>query len=78
MWTLLLVKLIILAPLPIIFFCNPGIGDPFPWSVLLVEGLVGLCLRYGCSSATVLHILRGRAGSLGIVRIGPSSRSLHS
>jgi hypothetical protein len=59
MWTLLLCKLIVLAPLPTIFFCSLGVRDPLPWSVLLVEGLVGLYLRYGCSSATVLNILRG-------------------
>jgi hypothetical protein len=59
MWTLLLGKLIILAPLPTILFCSLGVRDPLPWSVLLVEGLVGLYLRYGCSSATVLNILRG-------------------
>jgi hypothetical protein len=59
MWTLLRVKLIMLAPLPTIFFCSLGVRDPLPWSVLLVEGLVGLYLRYGCSSARVLNILRG-------------------
>jgi len=59
MCTLLLAKLIVLAPLPAIFFCILGVRDPLPWSVLLVEGLVGLYLRYGCSSATVLNILRG-------------------
>jgi hypothetical protein len=56
---LLLVKLIVLAPLPSIFFCRLGMQDPLPWSVLLVEGVMGLNLRYGCSSATVLNILRG-------------------
>jgi hypothetical protein len=63
MWTLLLSKLTVLAPLPTIFFCSLGVRDPLPWSVLLVEGLVGLSLRYGCSSATVLNILRGFAGT---------------
>jgi hypothetical protein len=62
MWILLLTKLIVLAPLPAILFCTLGVGDPLPWSVLLVEGLVGLYLRFGCSSATVLNILRGRRG----------------
>jgi hypothetical protein len=59
MWTLLLSKLMVLAPLPTIFFCSLGVRDPLPWGILLVEGLVGLYLRYGCSSATVLNILRG-------------------
>jgi hypothetical protein len=59
MMTLLLVKLVVLAPLPAIFFYSLGAGDPLPWSVLLAEGLVGLYLRYGCSSATVVNILRG-------------------
>jgi hypothetical protein len=59
MWILLLGKLIVLAPLPAIFFYSLGAGDPLPWSILLVEGLVGLYLRYGCSSATVVNILRG-------------------
>ena len=56
---LLVVKLIVLAPLPAIFFARLGVRDPLPWGVLLVEGLVGLYLRYGCSSRTVLNILRG-------------------
>jgi hypothetical protein len=55
----LLVNLIALAPLPAIFFYSLGVGDPLPWGVLLVEGLVGLYLRYGCSSSEVLNILRG-------------------
>jgi hypothetical protein len=59
MWRLLQVKLIVVAPLPAIFFCSLGVHDPLPWSALLVEGLVGLYLRYGCSSAKVLKILRG-------------------
>jgi hypothetical protein len=59
MRTLLGIKLIIMAPLPAIFFCSLGVHHPLPWSVLLVEGLVGLYLRYGCSSATVVNILRG-------------------
>jgi hypothetical protein len=59
MGTLLGGKLILLAPLPTIFFCSLGVHDPLPWSILLVEGLVGLYLRYRCSSATVLNILRG-------------------
>jgi hypothetical protein len=59
MGTLLLCKLIVLAPLPAILFYSLGVHDPLPWSVLLIEGLVGLYLRYGCSSATVLNILRG-------------------
>jgi hypothetical protein len=60
MWTLLVIKLIVLAPLPALFFYRLGVYDPLPWGVLLVEGLVGLYLRYGCSSATVVNILRGR------------------
>ena len=59
MGTLLFVKLIGLAPLPAIFFSNRGVRDPLPWGVLLAEGLVGLYLRYGCSSATVVNTLRG-------------------
>jgi hypothetical protein len=59
MRTLLWTKLIVLAPLPTVLFCSLGVHDLVPWSVLLVEGLVGLYLRYGCSSATVLNILRG-------------------
>jgi hypothetical protein len=64
MLTLLLVKLFILAPLPAIFFCTLGIESPIPWGVLLVEGLVGLYLRYGCSSTGVVNILRGFSGRL--------------
>jgi hypothetical protein len=59
MLILLLMKLIVLAPLPAIFFWNLGVHDALPWGVLLVEGLVGLYLRYGCSSATVISMLRG-------------------
>ncbi len=59
MCILLLGKMMLLAPLPAILFYSLGAGDPLPWSLLLVEGLVGLYLRYGCSSATVVNILRG-------------------
>jgi hypothetical protein len=59
MLTLLLSKLFILATLPAIFFGTLGFQSPVPWGVLLVEGLVGLYLRYGCSSAGVVNILRG-------------------
>ena len=59
MWILLLSKLTVLAPLPALLFYRFGGRDPFPWIVLLGEGLVGLYLRYGCSSAEVLNILRG-------------------
>lgn len=59
MGTLLLLKLIALAPLPAIFFSRLGVHDPLPWSILLVEGLVGLYLRHGCSSAQVVRFLRG-------------------
>ncbi len=59
MWTLLLTKLFVLAPLPAIFFYRQGVHDPLPWGVLFAEGLVGLYLRYGCSSAEVVKILRG-------------------
>jgi hypothetical protein len=59
MGTLLLAKLIVLAIVPAIFFYTHGVRDPLPWSVLLAEGLVGLHLRYGCTSATVINILRG-------------------
>jgi hypothetical protein len=59
MGRLLLAKLIVLAPLPTIFFYSLGVYDPLPWSVLLVQGLVGLYLRYGCSSASVVNTLRG-------------------
>jgi hypothetical protein len=58
MGTLLLFKLFVLAPLPGIFFYRLGVQDPFPWTVLLAEGVMGLNLRFGCSSATVLNILR--------------------
>jgi hypothetical protein len=61
---LLLSKLIVIAILPTILFCTLGPANPLPWSVLLAEGLVGLYLRYGCSSATVLNILRGFHGQL--------------
>jgi hypothetical protein len=57
---LLVSKLIVLAPLPAIFFCSLGADDPLPWSILFAEGLVGLYLRYGCSSAQVINFLRGR------------------
>jgi hypothetical protein len=63
MGTLLLAKLIVLAPLPTIFFTRLGVRDPLPWGILLVEGLVGLYLRYGCSSARVVTILRGFGGN---------------
>jgi hypothetical protein len=63
MGILLLGKLAVLAPLPAICFWIRGIGDPLPWSVLLIEGLVGLYLRYGCSTATVVNILRGFGGN---------------
>jgi len=63
MGTLLLGKLIVLAPLPAVFFYSLGVRDPLPWSVLLVEGVMGLNLRYGCSSAKVVNILRSFARS---------------
>jgi hypothetical protein len=63
MLTLLLGKLFVLAIVPGIFFLRAGFGDPLPWSVLLAEGLAGLYLRYGCSSATVVNVLRGCAGN---------------
>jgi hypothetical protein len=56
-------KLIVLAPLPGIFFYRSGVLDPLPWSLLLGEGLAGLYLRHGCSSATVVNILRGLFGN---------------
>jgi hypothetical protein len=59
MWILLLSKLTVLAPLPAFVFYRFGVRDPLPWIVLLGEGLVGLYLRYGCSSADVLNMLRG-------------------
>jgi hypothetical protein len=61
MGTLLLAKLIILAPLPAIFFWRLGGHHPLPWNILLIEGLVGLYQRYGCSSTRVVDILRGLA-----------------
>jgi hypothetical protein len=63
MGVLLVAKLIMLAALPAIFLHSLGVNHPLPWSVLLLEGLVGLYLRYGCSSATVVSILRGPAGA---------------
>lgn len=63
MWVLLLLKLLVLAPLPAFCFCTVGGDDPLPWSILLVEGLVGLSLRYGCSSAKVMNILRSVCGN---------------
>jgi hypothetical protein len=59
MGTLLLAKLLILAPLPAFFFYRLGAHHPLPWSILLIEGLAGLYLRYGCSTARVVDILRG-------------------
>jgi hypothetical protein len=59
MVTLLAVKLIVIAPVPAVCFSIMGVGDPLPWGVLLAEGLVGLYLRYGCSSAMVVDMLRG-------------------
>jgi hypothetical protein len=59
MLALLLMKLSVLAPLPAILLYTRGADDPLPWTVLLVEGLAGLYLRYGCSSATVVKTLRG-------------------
>jgi hypothetical protein len=63
MCLLLVSKLIVLTPLPGIFFFRRGVLDPLPWSLLLGEGLVGLYLRHGCSSATVISILRGVFGN---------------
>jgi hypothetical protein len=50
-------KLIVLAPLPGLLFARLGFQSDLPWSALLVEGIIGLFLRYGCSSATVVHVL---------------------
>jgi hypothetical protein len=58
MSALLLAQLTMLAPVPAIFFYRLGARHPLPWTVLLAEGLVGLYLRYGCSSAKVVNILR--------------------
>jgi hypothetical protein len=57
--SLLLIKLTVLAPLPVYFLCRWGAGDPLPWTILLLEGLVGWYLRFGCSSAKVHNIVRG-------------------
>jgi hypothetical protein len=62
MATLLVAKLIVLAPLPTLFFWSLGGRHPLPWGVLLAEGLVGLYLRYGCSTARVVSILRSLTG----------------
>ncbi len=51
-------KVIVLAPLPALCFCYRCVGDPLPWAILLAEGLVGLYLRYGCTSAEVVRFLR--------------------
>jgi hypothetical protein len=50
-------KLIVLAVLPGVLFARLGLGSALPWGALLVEGLLGLFLRYGCSSATVIRLL---------------------
>ncbi len=50
--------------MPAIFFGTLGIQSPIPWGVLLVEGLVGLYLRYGFSSAGLVNILRRFSGPL--------------
>jgi hypothetical protein len=51
-------KLIVLALLPGVLFAHLGFQSALPWGALLVEGIIGLFLRYGCSSATVVHLLR--------------------
>jgi hypothetical protein len=55
---LLRAKLIVLALLPGVLFARLGFQSALPWSALLVEGIIGLFLRYACSSATVIHVLR--------------------
>jgi hypothetical protein len=54
---LLRAKLIVLAPLPGALFAYHGFQSALPWGALLAEGIIGLLLRYGCSSATVVHVL---------------------
>jgi hypothetical protein len=71
MLALLLMQMSVLAPLPAILVYIRGADDPLPWAVLFVEGLVGLYLRYGCSSARVVKTLRG------IGRDRSSSREVH-
>jgi hypothetical protein len=58
MGSLLLVKLFVVVIVPGIFCYTHGVRDPLPWGILLAEGLVGLYLRFACSSATVIKILR--------------------
>jgi hypothetical protein len=55
---LLWANLIVQAPLPGLLFARLGFQSALPWGALLVEGILGLFLRYGCSSATVVHVLR--------------------
>ncbi len=55
---LLRAKLIVLAPLPGVLFAQLGFRSALPWAALLAEGVIGLFLRYGCSSAAVVHLLR--------------------
>jgi hypothetical protein len=67
MASLLQTKLITLGLLPGILFVYWGFDSVIPWSVLLAEGIFGLFLRYGCTSAMVINLLS----------LGAASRKAH-
>jgi hypothetical protein len=62
MGNLLRTKLAALSFVPLLLGWKLGIRHPAPWCALLLEGLVGLYLRFGCSSATKINILRKLSG----------------
>jgi hypothetical protein len=62
MGSLLQTKLVALSTAPLLLAWQLGVTHPVPWCVLLVEGLIGLYLRFGCSSATRIRILRTLSG----------------
>lgn len=57
---LLVVQLILLLLPATIAAGATGLADPAPWATLAATGLVGLYLRFGCSSAGVVRIVSGR------------------
>jgi hypothetical protein len=58
MGNLLRTKLAALSTAPMLLGWQLGVRHPLPWCVLLLEGLIGLYLRFGCSSAAKIRILR--------------------
>ncbi len=64
-------KLVALGSIPLFLAWQLGVTHPAPWCVLLVEGLIGLCLRFGCSSATKIRLLRTLNGEKPAPPSGP-------